>query len=102
MSQRKQYDGAFRARVAVEALRGEKTTNEIASAFGVTPQQVSKWKQQALEELPTAMRDRRCKGAEEEVGPTRDDLLRQIGQLQVELDFLKKASQKLDLLRRGR
>ena len=51
-SKRKRYDASFKAKVALEAIKGERTISEIASKTGVHPNQISKWKKQALEELP--------------------------------------------------
>lgn len=88
---RKQYDGRFKARVAVEALKGGRTMNEIAGAYRIHPVQVSQWKAQALEVLPAAMADRRGRderAREEE----RAELFQEIGKLKVELDWLKEKS----------
>jgi transposase-like protein len=57
MAQRRNFGRGFKAKVAIEAIKGEKTINEIASIYEVHPNQVSKWKKQALERLPDAMSD---------------------------------------------
>jgi len=88
-SKRSRRSAAFKAKVAIEAIRGEATINEIAGKFGVHPNQVSQWKRQALEGLPQLLsngRSRREKSDEE----LKDHLYRQIGELKVELDWLKK------------
>lgn len=59
MAQRKQFAGALKAKVAIEAIKNEKTINEVASAYQVHPNQVYKWKKQALDLLPRVMSDRR-------------------------------------------
>lgn len=51
MAQRRHFGKGFKARVALEAIKGDKTINEIASIYEVHPNQVSKWKKQALERL---------------------------------------------------
>ena len=89
VSTRKRYDGAFKAKVALEAIRGERTIAEIASETGVHPNQVSKWKKQALEELPGLFADGR-KQQERNSEELESELYKQIGQLKVELDWLKK------------
>jgi len=50
--QRKKYDGPFKAKVALEVVKGLKTINEIAADFGVHPNMLTKWKKQLLEGLP--------------------------------------------------
>jgi transposase-like protein len=86
---RKRYDGSFKARVALEAIRGERTVAEIASMYGVHPNQISKWKKQALDELPNIFSGRYEK-REMQGKELTDQLYQQIGQLKVELDWLKK------------
>ena len=88
---RKRYDASFKARVALEALRGERTVAEIASGYGVHPNQISKWKKQALDELPKIFSGRYEK-KEAQGQELIDRLYQQIGQLKVELDWLKKKS----------
>ena len=86
---RKSYSAACKAKVALEAIRGDRTIAEIASESGVHPNQISKWKKQALEELPDLFSDGRKKRdrSSEEL---ESELYKQIGQLKVELDWLKK------------
>lgn len=91
---RKKLDAAFKAKVALEVVRGEKTTSQIASEYGVHPNQIGQWKKRLLEELPSLFSDRRKREEKEGVAET-DELYRQIGQLKVELDWLKKKSQLL-------
>lgn len=88
---RQRRSGEFKAKVALVALKGEKTVNEIASAYGVHPTQIQQWKRETLEILPKALSDRRSrkdKNQEELIAV----LYQQIGQLKVELDWLKKKS----------
>ena len=86
---RKKYSKELKAKVALSALKAQKTSNEIASEFGIHVSQVNRWKQQATEVLPdvfTGKQSKTIKAMEEE----RDRLFQQIGKLQVELDWLKK------------
>ena len=92
---RKGYDAAFKARVALEAIRGERTIAEIASETGVHPNQISNWKKQALEELPEIFSSRK-KNHLEQSEELESELYKQIGQLKVELDWLKKKSRMFD------
>lgn len=86
---RKRYDGSFKARVALEAIRGDRTVAEIAAAYGVHPNQISKWKKQALDELPKIFSGRYEK-TEAQGKELTEQLYQQIGRLKVELDWLKK------------
>ncbi len=89
MAQRKRHTGQFKARVAVEAIGGHKTVNQIAAEYGIHPSQVNKWKKQALERLPEVLCDGRGgnNGRQEEIEAR---LYQQIGQLTMELGYLKK------------
>jgi transposase-like protein len=86
---RRLHSGEFKAKVVLEALRGERTINELAAEYGVHPMQITQWKRVALEELPKALSNRRgTKSKDEEA--LKAALYQQIGQLKVELDWLKK------------
>jgi len=86
---RKNHDAAFKAKVALEALKGEKTMAQISSEYGVHVNQIRQWRQKLLEELPGLFSDRRQK-RDKETEEMTAELYRQIGQLKVELDWLKK------------
>jgi len=87
--QRRQHSGTFKAKVALEAIRGERMVNEIAADYGVHPVQITQWKRVALDALPDIFSRRRgAKHKEEET--VKSALYQQIGQLKVELDWLKK------------
>ncbi|RMD60162.1 MAG: hypothetical protein D6828_00375 [Nitrospirae bacterium] len=101
---RKRHNGAFKAKVALEALKSEKTISEISSLpvqstqtgeYGVHPNQVRQWRKQLLEELPSIFTERKKK-AEKEREELEAELYRQIGQLKVELEWLKKKSKILN------
>ena len=89
MRQRKQHTAEFKAQVAVEAIKGYQTLNELASQYGVHPVQVAQWKRQALAALPEAFASRRARAAEE-AEALQARLYQEIGQLKVELDWLKR------------
>ena len=88
---RKNYGSEFKAKVAMEAVVGRLTINEIAKRFEVHPVQVSKWKKQFLEAVPQIFdsMNKRPAVVDEELT---DQLYQQIGRLKVELDWLKKKS----------
>jgi len=88
-TQRRQHSGAFKAKVVLEALRGERTINEIAADYGVHPLPLTPWKKVALEGLPSLWSSRRGTKSKAEEALTAA-LYQQIGQLKVELDGLKK------------
>lgn len=98
MAQHRHFGKDFKAKVAIEAIKGEKTINEIASLYEVHPNQVSNWKKLALEKLPELMADGRGK-QERQARPVDEDRLHQkIGQQAIEIDFLKKKLRQLGLL----
>ena len=86
---RRLFDGAFKAKVALDALRGLKTVNELAALHKVHPTQISLWKKQLFDgaagvfETPAAK-----KAAVDE--PSSAELYEQIGRLKIELDWVKK------------
>ena len=89
IGKRRQHGADLKARVALAALKGDRTINEVAAQYEVHPAMVTKWKQRALEELPRVFSERRAQGAAAaEAQTTR--LYEQIGRLKVELDWLKK------------
>jgi transposase-like protein len=90
-TQRKNYGVEFKARVALEALKGDKTINELVSHFGVHASQIHKWKKHLQTELPQLFSNRREK-REQDHEALQAQLYQQIGQLKVELDWLKKKS----------
>jgi putative transposase len=79
----------FKAKVALEAIKGQKTINEIASLYGIHPNQIVRWKKQATDEMSVLFSgsSSRKERAEEEL---RSRLYQEIGQLKVEVDWLKK------------
>ena len=98
---RKGYDATFKARVALEALKGEKTMAQLSSEFGVHTNQIRQWRDKLLKEVPNVFSDRRRR-QEKEGEEMTSELYRQIGQLKVELEWLKKKSLMLQLKRKER
>lgn len=97
-NKRKQYSSQFKAKVALEALRGEKTISELASQYEVHPTMINNWKRQLLEEASSLFeKGSSPKPVEESQQAQIDELYRQIGQLKVERDFLANRSAQLGL-----
>lgn len=86
----KNYTTEFKAKVALEAIRGDLTINEISKKYSVHSTQINRWKQQALQSIKTGFNGKQEKANLNEQ-KTIDDLYRQIGQLTCENDFLKKS-----------
>jgi transposase-like protein len=82
---RKQYSPRFKAKVALEAIRGERTLSQLATQFHVHPVQIGQWRKTALEQLADLFLD-----------VEKDALYEEIGRLKVELDWLKKKVGLLD------
>lgn len=89
MGKRRTIPAEMKAKVALAALRGDRTINQIAADFEVHPTQVSQWKRQLEEQVRDLFRDGRGRGGG---GDERlvERLYQQIGRLQFELDWLKK------------
>lgn len=87
---RKKFNAELKARVALEAIKGLKTVPEISSEFKVHPTQIASWKRKLLagiRDLFSGKSKKEIVAHDQEVG----ELYKQIGQLKVENDFLKKA-----------
>jgi transposase-like protein len=88
---RKSYSKEFKARVALDALKSQKTVSEIASEHKIHPNQVAQWKKKALEGMTESFSRGKSNEVEELEGE-RDRLYQKVGQLQVEVDWLKKVT----------
>ena len=89
MKKRKTFTKEFKARVALDAVKGQKTLGELSSEYGVHSNQIGKWKkilQQESAEIFTRGKDREIESHEAE----KERLYQQIGKLQVEVEWLKK------------
>ena len=94
INKRKTHESAFKAKVALEAVKGEKTIAQLSSEYGVHPNQISKWKKKLLQELP-ALFSEKHQAQDMNKEALEAELYRQIGQLKVELEWVKKKSQLL-------
>jgi transposase len=90
-SVRKRHTTEFKAKVAVEAIRQQKTSNELTAEYGIHATQISTWKRQALAGIPETFSSQRLKRQANQQSEI-DELHRQIGQLIAERDWLKKKS----------
>jgi transposase-like protein len=86
---RKKYSSQFKFKVALEAVKGQTTINEIASSNNIHPNQVSTWKKQLLVEGPTVFGQQTAKKLQEQTA-REAELFEQIGRLKMELEWLKK------------
>lgn len=90
-SVRKTHTTAFKIKVALDAIKQQKTVNELTAEHGVHASQINTWKKQALDIIPEAFSSKRDK-AEQNQDAQVNELHRQIGQLVAERDWLKKRS----------
>ena len=91
MGKHRQFSAALKAKIAVEAIKGQRTVQEIASSYSVHPTQVTSWKKQLLDFSTEAFTRGRVL-SEEADEQLKTDLYAQIGKLKVELEWLQKKS----------
>ena len=89
--QRKQYSADLKAKIAVEAVKGQRTIQEIGSHYSIHPSQVTQWKKQLLEGAAEVFSNGKVHAAEADE-QMKAELYQQVGKLQMELDWLKKKS----------
>lgn len=92
---RRNYDENFKTRVVLEVLKEQKTLAQLSGEFELHAQQISDWKKQVISGIPTLFGIKKGTLSEEEKEELTSPLYQQIGQLKVELDFLKKKLRKI-------
>lgn len=96
---RRKFSADFKAKVALEAIKNQKTLAQLSQQYDVNPITISKWKSEFLERMPSIFAG--ASDSSEESNPVEvEKLYAQIGQLKVELDFLKKSARKLGISER--
>ena len=88
---RRSFSADFKARVALEAIKGDRSLSELASHYEVHPNQIRSWKKQLLEEMSGIFSDKRQKEKHADEGD-KAKLYEEIGRLKIEVDWLKKKS----------
>ena len=91
---RRSFSGTFKAKVALAACRGDKTTAQLAAEYEVHVGQITAWKKQLLEGVPELFEDGRGKRAVEDAA-SEQELFEQIGRLKMEVEWLKKKAAEL-------
>ena len=93
MAKRKTYSAELKARAVLELLREEKSLTQVASEYGVHPNQLRRWKQTALEQLPSVFtRDSAAEQQLAEQAALQEQLYAEIGRLTTQVNWLKKKS----------
>ncbi len=86
---RRKFTSQFKTKVVLEALKERQSAKELSERFKISPQQISTWKREFLDNADQVFGGK-VKSKQDEVEEQRDELLRVIGQQKVEIDFLKK------------
>jgi len=98
MGKKRQFTSEFKVKVVLELLREERTLGEIAAAYEINPNQLTNWRREFLEKAPGVFDEPKTKKvrqkAEREAANEKDRLLKAIGQLTMERDFLQAAQAK--------
>jgi len=89
---RRKFTAAFKAQVALEALKERETLAELAKRFDIHPNVISKWKQEFVERADEIFR---TQGTDDDSEKERERLFAKIGQLEMERDWLKKISNRI-------
>jgi transposase len=93
-AKRQKHSGAFKAKVAIEALQERETLSELSKKFGIHPNQITRWKKEFLERAPQLFeKTQPAESNEKEI----EKMFAKIGQLEMERDYLKKNLKKLGL-----
>lgn len=92
---RRKFSAEFKAKVALEAIKNQKTLAQLSQQFEVNPITISKWKSEFLENMAVVFD--RSREKQSDASDSLDPLYAQIGQLKVELDFFKKSARKLGI-----
>ena len=98
--QRRKHTAEFKARVAIEAIRGVKTISEIAAEFEIHPVMVGNWKKDMLERLPELFESKNA-NKEKDTEKETEKLHRKVGQLTMEVEFLEKKCKQLGIPVKG-
>lgn len=93
---RRVFSNGFKAKVALAAVRGDRTTAQLAKDFKVHVNQVSSWKAKLLADAAELFEDGRGRGARNSEEPSSEQLYEQIGRLKMELEWLKKKAAEFD------
>ena len=104
-NKRKSYNPEEKAMIVLEVLREESTLNEIAQKYEVSPQLISRWKAEFIENMPAVFnkKNTEVEKIKQEHAAEKEDLINQIGQLTVDVNWLKKKQQQaLELKKRKR
>ena len=92
---RKKYDAKFKAKVALDAIKERETLNELAAKYEVSPVMISRWKKEFIENSAAAFETPKID--DEAIQKQKDQYLRKIGDLEMQLDFAKRVSRKLGI-----
>ncbi|MFN3188817.1 MAG: transposase [Candidatus Paceibacteria bacterium] len=90
---RRKFSSAFKTKVVLEALKERSTLSELSQKYEIHPNQIASWKREFLEKAEHVFEQSRGSTKEKDLEKQRDNLYRQIGQLKVENDWLKKKLQ---------
>lgn len=94
----KRFNSEFKAKAALEAIQGDKTVAQLSSQYGVHATQINSWKKLAQERMVDTFERGGGRPSAKKIEAKEDRLYRQIGKLQVEVDWLRKKSRTLGLL----
>ncbi len=95
--QRRKHSPEFKARVALEAIKGVKTVSQIAQDYEIHPVMVSNWKKEMLTHLPDVFDKNKRPKTDKDVEKEKEQLQRKVGELTMDVEFLEKKCKQLGI-----